>query len=381
MRALDDLSFDALRDYARDLLHQRGEAAGDINRRRQELPYHPLLAQYQQGSEALRARLSRVAFALLSESAAEPWPVEVLHYLLTLVEEIRLEPATETLKSLVNSRAWLDQPEGAKRQMFALRTLLGLGWLGDPKGWLRQHRLMDRAYPALVFRALAAHDVELAFGHIGSLAGNTDHAQQVLRLFPSLIERHSLVKVRDLAKGIVPGLSSEVASTVSTWFEKRDYSAQPQTPMMRRRQPAAGTDPPPAGPEDLRIAPPDGQPIRMIFERELEFLEHGSLDSKFLTLGVALVTAGGTFGVTLLATSSAAVWVKALFSACAVVGLVNGSLLLYLWRRSHQKTASLAQKIRQRMPPDDQAMGTVEGKPFALEVPSIDKTPETARAL
>ncbi len=225
MRALDDLDFDALRDYARDLLHQRGVAASDINRRRQELPYHPLLAQYQQGSEALRARLSRVAFALLSETANESWPVEVLHYLLTLVEELRPDAATETLKSLVNSRAWLDQPEGAKRQMFALRTLLGLGWLGDPNGWLRQHRLMDRAYPALVFRALAGHDLELAFGHLGSLMENADHAQQVLRLFPSLIERHSLVKVHDLAKGIAPGLSSEVASTLSAWFEKRGNGA------------------------------------------------------------------------------------------------------------------------------------------------------------
>ncbi len=131
---------------------------------------------------------------------------------------------------------------------------------------------------------------------------------------------------------------------------------------------------------DLRIAPPGSLPIYMVFESELETLEHGSPDSKFLTLGVALVSAGVSFGATLLATPVAAIWLKALFIACALVGLVNGSLLIYLWRRSYQEVAKLARRIRQRMPADDQDMGVVERRTHALEVPSIGGNAEVARS-
>ncbi len=129
------------------------------------------------------------------------------------------------------------------------------------------------------------------------------------------------------------------------------------------------------------IAPPGNLQIYMVHESELVALEDGSPDSKFLTLGVALVSAGGTFGATLLATPSAVVWVKALFSACALVGLVNGSLLLYLWRRSHLKIASLARKIRQRLPSDDRFKADGEKTAFAPEAPGIDEMQKTARSL
>ncbi len=223
MRALDDMDFEALLAYTRDLLHQRGEAAGDISRRRQELPYHPLLSQYEEGGEALRARLSRVALALLNESARAPWPVEALHYLLTLVEKLRLEPAKESLKSLVGSKAWLRQSEGPQRQMLALRTLLGLGCNGDPNFWWRQHEILDRSYPALIFGALAAHGLEYAFKHLGRLIDDAESTRQVVQFFPSLIEQHKLKQVLDLTKGAAAELSPEVVSTLSVWFERRGY--------------------------------------------------------------------------------------------------------------------------------------------------------------
>jgi len=225
MSQLADLNFDDLRTYVRDLLHERGPAGTDIDQFRQELPYHPLLRHYQQASDGLRDRLNRVGLALLEETAAETWPVESLHYLLTFIEEGRMESGIEALKSIVSSGAWLERPGGRQLQMLALRTLLGLGWLGDPNFWLRQGRLLAGEYPELIFRALVAHDVELAFEHLGEFAAWPAQAAHILRLYPSLIERHSLETVRALTSRAAAKLDPEVMIKIDAWFRQRGYGS------------------------------------------------------------------------------------------------------------------------------------------------------------
>ena len=260
MRALDDMDYQALRDYARDLLHQRGVAAGDIDRRRQELPYHPLLAQYEEGSEALRERLSRAMLALLKESAHGPWAIDVLHYLLVVVEETGSRAAIETLKSLVSSRAWMQQPDGKKRQMLALRTLLGLGWFGAPNFWLAQHRRLESSYPQLIFRALAEADLELAFDYFGALVLDAEQARDVLRLFPSLIERHSLEVVRELTQQAARDLDPVVVNELSPWFAKRGYGSISSKETSRRH---SATRPTESSPGLQEISVPAGVKVHL----------------------------------------------------------------------------------------------------------------------
>ncbi|HZF07895.1 MAG TPA: hypothetical protein VFE33_03805 [Thermoanaerobaculia bacterium] len=212
-----------LEAYLQDLLYDRGAAAGEIDQRRQELPYHPLLAEYRHGDEPMRDRLRRASLNLLTETAHSPWPLDPLGYLLTFLEEAAISDAIEPLKSVVNSGAWLHQSEGQQRQMLALRTLLGLGWLGDPQFWLDQDKSLSHAYPALAFRGLLQHGLEYAFSHMKELVRNPAQADKVLRLFPSLIQRYPLTDVKRETQRALADVSPEILLRFEEWFESRGY--------------------------------------------------------------------------------------------------------------------------------------------------------------
>lgn len=223
MSTLEELDGPRLRDYLRDLLHDRGRASAEIDRYRQELPFHPIQFRFEAGSDELRERLGRGLAVLLREAVEAPWDLEPFNHLLVAVERARHPPLTTVLADLAYSGSLWGLRQGARRQMIVLRSLLGLGWHGHPSFWLEQHARFDGAYPALIFRALAAHDLTLAFDRFAELVANAGAVRQLLRIFPALIERHSLGRVRDLAglacRRLPPGTSAEV----QRWFEQRDY--------------------------------------------------------------------------------------------------------------------------------------------------------------
>jgi hypothetical protein len=222
---LRDLDLSGLSDFVRDLLFERGAAATAIDRRRQELPYHPLLAAHSASENGLQDRIARVGLSLLQEAAVEPWELPPLHYLFTFIEEAPIRRAADPLEALVRSGVWLRQPSGAQRQMLALRTLLGLGWYGEPNFWLEQHQRLGRAYPELTFRAIADHGLEQAFSRLPALAPTPREAKKILRLFPTLIAQYSLAAVKALARRAVAELIPETAAEFENWFRGRNYGS------------------------------------------------------------------------------------------------------------------------------------------------------------
>jgi hypothetical protein len=222
---LRELDPSELTSFTRDLLLERPPAATTLDRRQQELPYHPLLAAYRAGENGLRDQFGRVALSLLREAAAESWEVLPLHYLFTFIEEAPIQAAAEPLEALVHSGAWLRQPQGAQRQMLALRTLLGLGWYGEPNFWVEQYQRLGRAYPELTFRALANHGLEQAFSRLPKLARTSEDALKLLRLFPTLIKQHSLAVIKPLTEKAMTELVPEVAAEFEDWFRSREYGS------------------------------------------------------------------------------------------------------------------------------------------------------------
>lgn len=214
--------FAKLTGYVRDLMHERGEAAADIDRRRDDLPYHALLARYRVAADVGQQTLRRVCNALLPE-ALGTWEITPLHYLLTLLEEGAMKDAEPLLVSAVYGGSLLRNPDGAQRQMLALRTLLGLGWHGDPLFWRGLVQAIGRQYPALIIRGLAAHGLGQAFDVLPALARDAAAAEQIARLLPALIEHATLPEVKAAFAAVWPRLLPEATALFEDWFARHKY--------------------------------------------------------------------------------------------------------------------------------------------------------------
>jgi len=217
------MSFCELKSWLNGRLQLRGVAAADVDRRTGETPYAYPLAEWQQGEESFRQRLARACVALLEEVNGSGWQVEHIHNLATLIDEAGMECARESLTSIVYSRSWQRGPDGDRRHMLALRTLLGLGWKGTPEFWEGQDGSLIRKYPELIFRGLLAHGIEIAFSRLPQLAVDGQSFRRLLWLFPSLIESEGLERVRGAVSKRVSLVSSEVRAALDDWFGVRGY--------------------------------------------------------------------------------------------------------------------------------------------------------------
>lgn len=101
----------------------------------------------------------------------------------------------------------------------------------------------------------------------------------------------------------------------------------------------------------IRIAPLGELRLWVISEQELNEAEQGSPSSLYLNFALFLIGAGLSFLVSLIATEITSIKTFTVFVVVAVVFLIVGLLLLALWYRMHRSTKTLAQRIRERMPP------------------------------
>jgi uncharacterized membrane protein YqjE len=101
----------------------------------------------------------------------------------------------------------------------------------------------------------------------------------------------------------------------------------------------------------IRIAPLGELRLWIISEQELNEAEQGSPSSLYLNFAVALLGSGLSFLTTLLVTDITSIKTFTVFVVMTVIFLVIGAILFAIWYRLHRTTKSLAQRIRDRMPP------------------------------
>ncbi len=102
-----------------------------------------------------------------------------------------------------------------------------------------------------------------------------------------------------------------------------------------------------------------------ITEHELNVLESGSPSSLFLNFALLLLSTAVSFLIALTSTTIASDRVFTVFVVIVVLGFISGLILLVLWWKNRQSTASIVARIRQRIPPEEQVhLGTeAENKP------------------
>ncbi len=221
---LEKMSFAELKAWVADRLQERGAAGSSIDRRMDEPAYSVLLHRWQSGEDAFRERLERVCVALIAEVARKPWAADHAHNLGALIEEAEMFRAAEELKSVVRAHTWLRDPDGLRRHMIALRTLLGLGCKEDPNFLLDEHNtVLNRRFPELVFRGLLAHGMRPAFSRLGEIVSDAVETRRVLALFPSILDKNGLEELAAAVAEARPRLTREVASEIGTWARRRGY--------------------------------------------------------------------------------------------------------------------------------------------------------------
>lgn len=94
-----------------------------------------------------------------------------------------------------------------------------------------------------------------------------------------------------------------------------------------------------------------------VTDYELELLEQGSPASLFLNFAIFLLSVGISLAVTITTSVINNDRLFTLYSVCAVVGLVGGTLLLGLWYRTRRSMKALCAKIRGRILQDVERPG------------------------
>lgn len=242
-RPLDKLNFAELTGELRALLFEEPTASVRIDRRAAELPYHPLLRDYERGEDDFRDRVQRATRVLLERALHEPWPTTPFNYLLTFLARGRVVDAVPDLEPVANSRRLLaSEPDGHFRQMLVLRTLLGLGWKGAPAYWQELSEDFTAEYPELIFKGLANHSLDAAFDELPRLATSEASMERLLDLFPSLIETHGLSRVAVRLNRVFSLMAAEARGIVFAWMEQRGYPKPVETGQERREVSAEGSD-------------------------------------------------------------------------------------------------------------------------------------------
>lgn len=112
----------------------------------------------------------------------------------------------------------------------------------------------------------------------------------------------------------------------------------------------------------FRIAPPGQVNLYTILESELETLERGAPDSPLLPFGTFLLGAGVSFGVALATVSGPSLGLLVFLWVATLLGLINGGVLLAIWRLRRSASFGVATRIRARQPPVVEAQLASEGE-------------------
>jgi hypothetical protein len=101
----------------------------------------------------------------------------------------------------------------------------------------------------------------------------------------------------------------------------------------------------------IYVAPLGELQVYPIYGHELDEFAQGSPVSLCLNFALALLASGVSFFATLLATDIPSSRTFNVFVILTVLFLLAGTVLLAIWWKLHRSTRSLAQRIRNRMPP------------------------------
>ena len=205
---------------------QNGEDAGtNLAIRREEAPYEEPALLWKSESGNYRKNLPLAVNDLLNEAVSKPWTPIAFNELMRLVEATRLKEVENSIERIVRKRMFLTADMGMQLHMQALRTLLALGWNGTLNFWFVQEKLLKNQWPALIFKGLSRHGLDVAFAHLPSLAVNKTAMQNILNLFPRIMEIESggIAKLWERINVAKSELSAETAALAIEWFRLQNY--------------------------------------------------------------------------------------------------------------------------------------------------------------
>jgi hypothetical protein len=148
------------------------------------------------------------------------WTPEAFHQLAMFIEGAKLWEAADALEALARSGSLDGQDQ---LRMLALRTLLGIGWIGTPDFWVRQIEWAGAKWPGLIFRGLSKHGPTPAFARLPDLAHDRAAMRQILDLFPGLMRNDGLsmsVLKRECGR-VLGSLTPDVSHMLQEWFVHR----------------------------------------------------------------------------------------------------------------------------------------------------------------
>ena len=93
--------------------------------------------------------------------------------------------------------------------------------------------------------------------------------------------------------------------------------------------------------------------IYEVSDRELEILAKGTSNPIYLNFAIALLSVSISFIIALLTTTITSNKIFTVFVVIAVVGIISGLLLLFLWFKTRRTVEDLVQTIKNRLPEED----------------------------
>jgi hypothetical protein len=219
------MSFAELKSWLNDRLRMRGDAAADIDLRRDEAPYERPLKLWKTTSGEFHNDALRAILDLVEEATVAPWNPDAFNQLALLIEAGNFWEAIRPLEALAHSTGLLKQEHGPQLRMLALRTLLALGWKGSTDFWLSQQEVIGNRWPGVIFNGLAQNDLGIAFSRLPALITDAESMRDILNLLPGIMRdsRVNMASLREMSRRILPAIPPDAAETMSEWFFLRNY--------------------------------------------------------------------------------------------------------------------------------------------------------------
>jgi len=221
---LNNASIADIAEFLRQRFQERGPMAADSGTRETEFPYDLPLEFWKQASAPQRRDMWQAAILLLGEIPGGHWTAEAVEWLVSFIDEAGMIEAVPALRDVVESGRWLKaEDDGLRHQMVALRTLLDLGRACTPDFWRSLPAGLNARYPALAFRGLLKHGLDLAFSHLPHVATDPRAVRRIVDVLSSLIRDEGSDAVCEKLRAVCPQLEHEVVAEFERWFRAHGW--------------------------------------------------------------------------------------------------------------------------------------------------------------